>query len=304
MIIAIILFVIGLALLIKGADFFVEGGGGLAARFGVSPTTIGFTVIAFGTSLPEFVVSVNAIASGNAEIGLGNVVGSNIANLGLVLALCAVIMPAVVGKRRGQAPLRHETLLMLFATAVFIALSLRGVLDLFSGIVSLIAFALILNSLWKSGRTEEEPIVSHGRRDYAETVGGLVAVIIGSQLVLDASVDLATTLGIPAYIIGLSMVAVGTSLPELVTSVMAIVKGRGGISVGNILGSNIFNLLFVMGCGTLIRPVPIPDLYNIAIMGAFSLAVIPLVRGHGRLIRGWAALMLISYVAYIAMLIV
>jgi cation:H+ antiporter len=193
---------------------------------------------------------------------------------------------------------------MLAATAVFIALCLRGVLDAISGITSLLVFALILNSLWKSGQTENEPIVSHGNRDYLETIGGLIAVIIGAQLVLDGAVDIAATFGIPTYIIGLSMVAVGTSLPELVTSVMAIVKGSGGISVGNILGSNIFNLLFVMGCGTLIRPVPIPDLLNIAIMGAFSLAVIPLVRGKGHLIRGWAALMLVGYAAYIGMLIV
>jgi cation:H+ antiporter len=282
----------------------VEGGGGLAARYGVSTTTIGFTVIAFGTSLPEFVVSLNAIATGNTDIGLGNVVGSNIANLGLVLALCAVIMPTVVGERSGQASLRHETILMLAATGVFTALCLRGVLDPVSAIVSLLVFALILNSLWKSGRTEEEPIVSHGKRDYLETIGGLVAVIIGSQLVLDASVNIATIFGIPPYIIGLSMVAVGTSLPELVTSVMAIVKGSGGISVGNILGSNIFNLLFVMGCGTLIHPVPIPDLLNIAVMGMFSLAVIPLVRGQSHLIRGWAALMLVGYAAYIVILIV
>lgn len=304
MMLSLLLFVIGLALLIKGADLFVDGGGGLAARFGVSTTTIGFTVIAFGTSLPEFVVSVNAIATGNAEIGLGNVVGSNIANLGLVLALCAVIMPAVVGERYGQAPLRHETRLMLAATAVFALLCLRGTLDPISGIVSLLVFVLILNSLWRSGQTENEPIVSHGWRDYLETAGGLIAVIIGAQLVLDGAVAIAAAFGIPAYIIGLSMVAVGTSLPELVTSVVAILKGSGGISVGNILGSNIFNLLFVMGCGTLIRPVPIPDLYNIAVMVAFSLAVIPLVWGYGRLIRGWAALMLVGYAAYICMLIV
>ncbi len=304
MIVSIILFVIGLTLLIKGADLFVEGGGGLAARYGVSTTTIGFTVIAFGTSLPEFVVSVNAIATGNADIGLGNVVGSNIANIGLVLALCALLKPAVVGERRGQAPLRHETLLMLGATAVFIALSFRGVLDLFSGIVSLVVFAFILNSMWKSGRTEDEPIVSHGKRDYLETIGGLIAVIIGSQLVLEGAVNIAAIFGIPTYIIGLSMVAVGTSLPELVTSVVAILKGSGGISVGNILGSNIFNLLFVMGCGTLIRPVPIPDAVNLAIMGVFSLAVIPLIWGHGRFIKGWSALMLIGYAAYIGMLII
>ncbi|MDG6257692.1 MAG: calcium/sodium antiporter [Methanomicrobiaceae archaeon] len=304
MILSIVLFVLGLALLIKGADYFVEGGGGLAARYGVSTTTIGFTVIAFGTSLPEFVVSVNAIATGNADIGLGNVVGSNIANLGLVLALCAVLKPAVVGERRGQTPLRHEALLMLAATAVFIGLSLRGVLDVSSGIVSLVVFAFLLNSLWKSGRTEDEPIVSHGNRDYAETVGGLIAVIIGSQLVLDGAVAIADAFGIPAYIIGLSMVAVGTSLPELVTSAVAILKGSGGISVGNILGSNIFNLLFVMGCGTLIRPVPIPNMVHLAIMGAFSLAVIPLIWGHGRMIRVWAALMIAGYAAYLGMIII
>jgi cation:H+ antiporter len=303
MIISALLFIIGLALLVKGADYFVDGGSGLATRYGVSPTTIGFTVIAFGTSLPEWVVSINAIIISKPDIALGNVVGSNIANIALVLGLCAFLKPAVAGYDRetGKA-LHHETALMIAATFVFVLLSLRGSIDLGAGIVLLVSFILILRSLWKTGKTNGEPITSHGQKDWILTIGGLVAVVAGAQLVLESAVTLAEFLGIPAFVIGLSMVALGTSLPELVTSVVAILKGNAGISVGNILGSNIFNILFVLGSGALIRPVPIPGLIDIGIMALFSLATVPLFAARDRFTRYIAVLLLLGYGAYMAWL--
>ncbi|MBN1193754.1 MAG: calcium/sodium antiporter [Methanomicrobiaceae archaeon] len=303
MIITALLFIIGLALLVKGADYFVDGGGGLATRYGVSPTTIGFTVIAFGTSLPEWVVSINAIIINKPDIALGNVVGSNIANIALVLGLCAALKPAVVGHNResGKA-LYHETALMIAATLIFVLLSLRGTIDLVAGIILLVSFILILRSLWKTGKTDGEPIKSHGQKDWILTIGGLIAVIAGAQLLLDSAVTLAEFLGIPAFVIGLTIVAVGTSLPELVTSVVAILKGNAGISVGNILGSNIFNILFVLGSGALIRPVPIPGLFDIGVMALLSLATVPLFAATDRFTRYWAVLLLLGYGTYMVWL--
>ncbi|MDD3112123.1 MAG: calcium/sodium antiporter [Methanofollis liminatans] len=298
MILEVILFLAGIALLIKGADLFVGGGGGLAARFGVSPAIIGFTVIAFGTSLPEFVVSINAVIVNDAGIALGNVLGSNIANIALVLALCAFIRPALVSG--GMANLR-ETALMLAATGVFCLCALRGVLDLPAGIVMLATFAVILAVLARGGGvTDGGGIRSHGRRDILLTVGGLAAVVIGSQLVIDGAVAIAGFFQIPTFVIGLSIVAVGTSLPELATSLVAIMKGEDAISVGNLLGSNIFNLLFVMGIGALIRPVPVANLTDTLIVAAFSVAVIPLFLGSDRWTRLWAVGLMAAYAVYIA----
>jgi cation:H+ antiporter len=308
MVIPLLLFCIGLLLLVKGADYFVEGGGGLAARFGVSPTTIGFTVIAFGTSLPEFVVSINAAASGNPEIALGNILGSNIANIALVLALCAAIKPRVIctccvsPSPAKPGVIMHEISLMLIATAVFVLVAARGVIDIYAAVVLLVAFLFIIRFLLKNNRVDKEEITTHGKMDYLYTLGGLISVAIGSQLVLEGAVEIAEMFGIPSFVIGLSMVAVGTSLPELATSVVAIIKGSGGISVGNLLGSNIFNLLFVLGCGGLVAPIPIPGLNDVFIVGLFSLAVIPLFMGKELLTRVWALCLLGGYAVYMALL--
>jgi len=298
MILEVILFLAGIALLIKGADLFVGGGGGLAARFGVSPAIIGFTVIAFGTSLPEFVVSVNAVIANDTGIALGNVLGSNIANIALVLALCAFIRPSLVSSGIGNL---RETALMLAATGVFCVCALRGVLDLPAGLAMLAAFAVIMVVLTRGGGvTDGGGIRSHGRRDILLTIGGLAAVVIGSQLVIDGAVAIAGFFQIPTFVIGLSIVAVGTSLPELATSLVAIMKGEDAISVGNLLGSNIFNLLFVMGIGALIRPVPVANLTDTLIVAAFSVAVIPLFLGSDRWTRLWAVGLMAAYGAYIA----
>lgn len=304
MIIEGILFLVGIALLVRGADFFVGGGSGLAARFGVSAATIGFTVIAFGTSLPEFVVSVDAATSGDVGIALGNVLGSNIANIALVLALCAFIRPHLVGKNSdGHDSTLWETGLMLAATAVFVLFALRGTLDLFAGAGMLAAFAVILALLWRHGKGEEESgVESHGNRDLLLTIGGLAAVIVGAQFVVDGAVAIAGALGVPTFVIGLSIVAVGTSLPELATSLMAIVRGESGISVGNILGSNIFNLLVVMGVAALIRPVPVESISDTLITAAFAVAVVPLFMGGERFTRVWALLLLAAYAGYMAMI--
>ncbi|WAI01909.1 calcium/sodium antiporter [Methanogenium organophilum] len=298
---AILLFLFGMGLLIKGADYFVEGGGGLAARYGVSSATIGFTVIAFGTSLPEFVVSVNAVISGNSGVALGNALGSNIANIALVLALCALISPAMfMTGPSGKGRVQNETILMIAATVFFALLALTGELTQISGVLMLAGFGVILYIIWKKLGTEPvEKIEVHGRMDWALTAGGLVAVIIGSQLVLDSAITIAEAFGIPEFVIGMTIVAFGTSLPELATSLMAILRGDLGISAGNLMGSNIFNLLLVLGTGAIIRPIPIPSYTDVLVVLVFSLAVIPIVKGKPKVIRAWAAILVVAYFTYV-----
>ncbi|EHQ35076.1 calcium/sodium antiporter [Methanoplanus limicola] len=303
MIIEAALFVTGLIFLVKGADYFVEGGGGLASRYGVSPSTIGLTVIAFGTSLPEFVVSINAILSENQGIALGNIVGSNIANIGFILAFCAAIKPGIflLKKKKGQI-LSNEAGMMIAATLLFLAFAATGTLTFTAGIAFLALFVIIMIFLWKSSPGEDEKIESHGKMDFVYLIGGVLGVIIGSQLVVNSSTAIAEMFGVPSYIIGVSMVAIGTSLPEFATSAVAIWKNQGGISIGNILGSNIFNLLFVMGIGVLIRPIEIASMTDIFIMAGFSFAALLLFIRSEKFIRALGILLLISYSGYIWML--
>ncbi len=304
MIVTILIFGIGLALLVKGADAFVGGGSGLAIRHNISPALIGFTIIAFGTSLPEFVVSVNAAATGNGAIALGNVLGSNIANIAMVLALCTLIKPDMITVTpEGRAGLLRHTGLMLVATAVFSLLALRGVIDAFAGVVLLATFAAVLIVLWRERREESgERIETHGRKDILLIVLGLAAVVVGSQLVIRAATDIAEAFGIPAFVIGMSMVAFGTSLPELATSLIAAVRNEGAISTGNILGSNIFNILLVLGASAIASPIVIGSFSDVIVVVLFSAAILPLILGDRRFVRIWSLVLLIGYVAYIAWL--
>ncbi len=294
-------FILGIVLLVKGADLFVGGGSGLAARYRISPTLIGFTVIAFGTSFPEFVVNIEAAVADAPELALGNILGSTIANIALVLSLCAIVNPGVITKEPGVRGV-NEVLVMLGAVALFSLLALRMAFDLPAGIIMLVSFALIMWTLWKRGITTETTFESRGMQDYLLTGGGLLAVIIGANLLVTTATEIALILGISPFVIGVSMVAVGTSLPELATSLVAVVRGEGGISVGNIIGSNIFNLLFVMGAAAVIRPIPIGSYADILVMVVFAVAIIPFFVESDRIRRWWALIMLTGYAGYIAIL--
>ena len=301
MFIDILLFIAGLAFLIKGADYFVSGGAGLAARFGVSPGTIGLTVIAFGTSLPEFVVSINALAEGNSGIALGNVIGSNIANIALVLAVCAIVAPKVLScsGRLTKDPIFFDYLMMMAATAIFLVFAFFSPLGIPAGIVFLAAFIAIMFYNWKKGKINNEKIEAHGKLDYIYIAGGIAGVVIGSRMLLISATTIAQTFGISDYVIGISMVAVGTSLPELATSLVAVVRGQHGISIGNILGSNIFNLLLVLGAGSFIAQIAIPDYSEVLIMAGFSAAAILLFTRYKTATRTFWFVLLALYAVYI-----
>jgi cation:H+ antiporter len=301
MILTVILLLAGLALLVKGADIFVAGGSGFAAARGISPAIIGLTIMAYGTSLPELVVSFNAAATGNTEIALGNVLGSNIVNIAFILALCTLLRPQMVESTGASRPalIRH-TLIMLTATAIFTLLALRGRLDFAAGIVLLGAFVLILIALWRE-RTADNGggIEVHGRKDIAYILIGLAAVIVGSQLLLSSSIAIATAFGVSAFVIGMSIVAVGTSLPELATSLIAAVRNEGSISIGNILGSNIFNLLAILGISAIFFPIPIVSIADVLAVALVSIALVPLLTGSRTVTRIWSAVLIITYFWYI-----
>ncbi len=292
----------GIALLIKGADLFVGGGSGLALRHNISPALIGSTIIAFGTSLPELVVSTDAAATGNTGIALGNVLGSNIANIALILALCTFIRPGMIAASgASRSELIRNMVLMFGATAAFALLALRGTLDALAGVIFLVLFVGILIVLVRTGREEGAvDIESRGRADTLYIIAGLVAVIVGARLVVDGAVALAEAFAIPSFVIGVSIVAVGTSLPELATSLVAAIKNEGAISVGNILGSNIFNLLLVLGIALLLAPVTIGSWVDIIAVVLFTAAILPLLFARPALVRAWSVVLIIGYMVYIA----
>jgi cation:H+ antiporter len=296
------MFFIGLILLAIGGDFLVQGAESLAVRLGVSPTTIGLTVVAFGTSLPELVVSTEAFWLGNYAIGTGNVVGSNIVNIGLILALGYVIMPYSGSVTESRSRLLVTTLLTLGATLVFALLSLRGFFDVLSGIVFLVIFCGMIFLMWRSGERPDPPSDSHTRYPLILTVTGLVMVFLGAHLLLSGAVEIAEIFAVPPAVIGLSMVAVGTALPELATSVVALIKKSHGVAVGNILGSNIFNLLFIIGIDSLFFTIPAADPKDTLVMIGFSLAIFPFFIRNSRITRIWGGLLLGAYLLYILLL--
>jgi cation:H+ antiporter len=302
MIVPLILFVIGLAFLLKGASIAVRGAEGLAIRLGVAPATIGFTVIAFGTSLPELVVTTEAFSRGDIGIGFGNIVGSNIANIGLILGLIALFQPVVCCTTSPRQNLIRTTFMVLAATAVFILFAMRGALDTISGIVFLAMFCGILFSLWRSARGADPPSDEPAPYPLLLTGAGLAAVIIGAHLLLTGAVEIALAFSISPLVIGLSMVAIGTSLPELATSVVAVMKKSPGVAMGNVLGSNIFNLLFVGGINSLGRTIPIPDLQILAVLSLFTLGLIPFLSVRPGIVRMAGGALLFGYIIYIVLI--
>lgn len=307
----------GLGLLVLGAEGLVRGGVGLARRLGVSPLLVGVTVVAWGTSTPELVVSVEAALKGLDGIAVGNIVGSNIANILLILALAAVISPITV---RPEA-IRRDGLFVLGAALVFIAVALTtDRLTWWHGAICLcllVATAVITYLQERQGGTasgelhaaeaeEVQAVPMNPVLAAAMVAGGIGLLVVGGELMIGAAVNIARGFGIPEVVIGLTLVAVGTSLPELVTSVVAAIRRHSDIALGNILGSNIYNILGILGVSSLIAPTAIPP--EIAttemwvMLGATVLLAPAMV--SGRVGRGLGIAMLVAYGAYVARLIV
>jgi len=314
---AILLVLVGFVLVIKGADLLVDGACALARKLSVSDLMIGLTVVAFGTSLPELAVNVFAGLKGSTDIAIGNILGSNIANILLILGISGIIYPLIVTKgtvwKEIPLSLLAALLLGILANDRLIDNAESSTLTRTDGLVLLSFFVIfIYYTLGIAKRIEgSEALYPLKERSIKKIsimiVAGLLALISGGKLVVDGAVDLATALGISQSTIGLTIVAVGTSLPELATSAMAAYKKNPEIAVGNIVGSNIFNIFFILGITSLIRPLPFAAKRNLDI-GVLILANILLFlfmfTGKKRKLDRWeAALFLVIYSAYILFLI-
>ncbi len=313
----ILLLLVGFALLIKGADFFVDGASGIADRFGIPQIVIGLTIVAFGTSLPEAAVSITAAFDQNTGIAIGNVLGSNILNILIILGVTSCIIPLTVQK----STLRFEIPFVIFVTVVLVLFGyFSGWLARVAGVVLLVIFALffvylIMISKKEAKENAAQPIDADTPpapkkplpRLIIMTLLGLVAIVLGSNFTVDGATYIAQRIGISERFIGLTVVSLGTSLPELVTSVVAGRKGNSDIAIGNIVGSNIFNILFVLGTTALICPIPYEPKFVIDGLVAIGAAVMLLLGilcdPKKKLGRIAGALMLLSYAGYFAYLV-
>ena len=247
----IILLVLGFILLLKGADWFVDGASSIASRFGIPQLIIGLTIVAMGTSLPEAFVSIIAALKSNAAITIGNVVGSNILNVGIILGITALIRPLHIQ----NSTIKYEMPFMILVTLVLILLGINTTISRLDGMIMWLFFLGYLYYIFKMSKNQmEETEIKKTNPLFIPL--GLVCLMVGSNFAVDAATNIAISLGVSQRFIGLTIVALGTSLPELVTSVTAAKKGNADIAIGNIIGSNIFNILFVVGSSALITPVP------------------------------------------------
>lgn len=309
----------GLVLLVAGAEVLVRGAAKLAAQFGIPPLIIGLTVVAFGTSAPETAVSVQAALDGSGDLAIGNVVGSNIANVLLILGLTALIAPLIVSRQliRLDVPIMIGASLLTFGLAWDGSLSrLDGAL-LFAGVLAYTGFLIYSARKDKGGDDDEfakEFGLDEAPKPYAWAINlgliiaGLVLLVTGSNFLVEGAVTLARALGLSELVIGLTVIAIGTSLPELATSIIAAFKGERDIAVGNIVGSNIFNLLCVLGLASLVSPAAIPVAANalafdFPVMIAVAVACLPIFFSGYRINRWEGLLFLAYYVAYTLYLI-
>ena len=305
----LVLLIVGFVLLMKGADWFVEGASKLADRFGIPQLVIGLTIVAMGTSLPEAAVSISAAIKGSAEITIGNVVGSNILNVLIILGLTSVIRTVAVQK----STIRYEIPFTILVTAI---LAVEGLIDnqvsRVEGVilwVFMIIYLIYLLRMAKNGQPMED-IPESDKNDsilklLIMIVVGVVMIVLGSDISVDAATALATIFGMSERLIGLTIVALGTSLPELVTSVTAAIKGKADIAVGNIVGSNIFNILFVVGTTALITPVTYSANFmvdSIVAVAAMVLLWVSVFRKK-QLARPAGIVMLIGYAEYFVYLV-
>ena len=259
-VIQLALLVVGFVFLVKGADWFVEGAGKVAEKFGIPQLVIGLTIVAMGTSLPEAAVSVSAALKGSADITIGNVVGSNIMNVLVILGLTSVIRPIAVQKSTVKYEIPFVALISVFLLALGYSDHVVGRADGVILWVLFLAYLLYLFKMAKSGEYVPEELPDEDKpipvwKMVLLIIVGAVMIVLGSDMAVDAASELARIFGMSERLIGLTIVAFGTSLPELVTSVTAAVRGKADIAVGNIVGSNIFNILFVVGTSALITPV-------------------------------------------------
>ncbi len=316
MLVPVLLFLVGLVLLIKGGDWFVDGATGLAHRFHIPELLIGATVVSIGTTLPEVMVSATSAVSGHGEIAYGNAVGSVICNTALIAALTIAIRPAPVDRRSLRTPV-----LFFFAAALFYCLTayLSGEFSRVTGVILLAVFLVYMVMTVRQARrvpqaapeAEEPESPSSLWKDLALLIVGAALIAVGADLLVDNGTLIAQALGVPESVIALTFVALGTSLPELVTAITSLVKGHSALSLGNIVGANLFNLVLVCGVSTTLSPFSIPQSKTVAGLNAslvvdlplmllvMALLTLPALR-RGKLSRAQGIILLLLYAAFCA----
>jgi cation:H+ antiporter len=313
MVIPVIQILSGLLLLCLGAEGLVRGSAALALRLGITPLVIGLTIVAFGTSSPEIVVSVQSAFQGNSVLALGNVIGSNISNVALILGLSALVRPL-----RVQAQIiRREIPLMIFVSLFLCFLLLGGHLTRLEGLLLVLGSLAYTAFAYTSARKNKDPNVEEEFEgalprpkgnvwaNVAFILVGLGLLIVGANLLVGGAITIAQGFGISPVVIGLTIVAVGTSLPELATSIVAARKDEGDIVIGNVIGSNVLNILFVLGIAALIAPMQTNDvrLIDIAVMVGSAAIVFPLMRRGFQLTRWEGTFLLAGYAGYLYSLV-
>jgi len=310
-------FVLGLGLLVAGAETLVRGASKLAAAAGISPLVVGLTIVAFGTSSPELAVSVQSSWRGQGDLALGNVVGSNIFNVLFILGVSALVTPLIVAKQ----VIRQEVPVMILASVLLLVIAMDGRIGRLDAVVLAILLLgytvfLVVQSRAQSridggDATGIQPASGWDRHwiiQVALVLGGLGLLVLGSDRLVNAAVDFARAFGVSELVIGLTIVAAGTSMPEVATSVMASIRGHRDIAVGNVIGSNVFNILGVLGISGLVAPgflevAPTALAFDLPIMFAVALLCLPIFFTGSVITRGEGALLLACYVAYTIFLI-
>ena len=295
-----LLLIVGFVLLVKGADFFVDGASSIAAKLKVPSLIIGLTVVSMGTSLPEAAVSISASLSGSNGISLGNVIGSNIFNLLMVVGVSSVILPIC----SDRDILRRDMPINIAITAVLCVMLLDGNLSRIDAAILLLFLAsfmfILIRSALKNRTEEEEGKALSWLKSVIFTVAGAAAIIIGGDMVVDNAKAIAITLGMGETLVGLTIVAIGTSLPELVTSIIAARKGNSGIAMGNVVGSCIFNILFILGMAGVIQPMSADSAFFIdtGILIGVSLIMLLFAFTNRKTSRTEGAISVLMYIIY------
>lgn len=309
-----VLLVLGFALLIKGADWLVDGAAALARKYRVPDLAIGLTIVAFGTSAPELVVNTFAAAGGNAEIVYGNVIGSNNFNLFIILGIAGLITPLKVhiNTVRREIPLSLLAVIVLYLLTDNLFRAEHQILSRIDAAVLLALFAAFLYYVYLQLK-KDKPVnansaaISSGWKIALLILAGLGGLILGGHLVVDQAQDLARALGVSEKLIALTIVAMGTSLPELATSLVAAIKKNADIAIGNIIGSNIFNIFLILGISAMIRPIPYVPSFNRELLilgGGTMLLLLAMLTGRRQQLDRWeAAILLTVYIVYTVLLI-
>ena len=307
MILQLIVLALGFVMLVKGADWFVSGAVCIADRFHIPPIIIGLTIVAMGTSAPEAAVSITSAFAGVADITVGNIVGSNIMNVLVILGLSATIVPLTVTK----STIRVDLPFLTAITVLLLVLGFNGTISFIDGVILIACFIgyityLIISTIKYSSQVEDEEITTMKISKAIPLLFiGMGLIVLGSNFAVDAATEIARILGMSERTIGLTIVALGTSLPELFTSVAAAIKGNADIAVGNIVGSNLFNILFVIGISSLIIPVPFATAFitDMVICIAISIFLWVICKAKRNIPRWSGLVMLAAYAGYLVYLL-